>query len=98
MSDLGYVRRALSVLAFGYPPDRKTQHEIFAAAFADTQGRAVLDGKVTLHCTSEYPAPYEDVNPMGHGYPAQGVWVAGWPVRPQPRNQRRHRGASRAAL
>ena len=41
----------------------KPSTKSFAAAFADTQGRAVLDGKVTLlHCTSEYPAPYEDVN------------------------------------
>lgn len=64
MSDLDDVRRALSVLAFGYlGRTEKPSTKSFAAAFADTQGRAALDGKVTLlHCTSEYPAPFEDVN------------------------------------
>lgn len=64
MSDLDDVRRALGVLAFGYlGGGGKPGADSFAAAFADTQGRAMLAKKVTLlHCTTEYPAPYEDVN------------------------------------
>ncbi|MBM3580962.1 MAG: N-acetylneuraminate synthase [Alphaproteobacteria bacterium] len=64
MSDLDDVRRALGVLAFGYlDQGQRPGADSFAAAFADAQGRAALAGKVTLlHCTTEYPAPFEDVN------------------------------------
>jgi N-acetylneuraminate synthase len=64
MSDLDDVRRALGMLAFGYlGRDERPGADSFAAAFADARGRAMLAGNVTLlHCTSEYPAPFEDVN------------------------------------
>lgn len=64
MSDLDDVRRALSVLAFGYlGRTEKPSTESFAAAFVDAEGRTALAEKVTLlHCTSEYPAPFKDVN------------------------------------
>ena len=64
MASLGEIEEALGVLAFGYaqgnePPGRAA----FQAAYADTRRRAVLTEKVTLlHCTTEYPAPLEDVN------------------------------------
>lgn len=64
MSTLGEIEDALGVLAFGYlnlgiPPSR----EAFRTAYVSDQGQATLRTKVTLlHCTTEYPAPYPDVN------------------------------------
>ncbi len=70
MSTLKEVREALSVLAFGFideaqknkkriQPGQKT----FRQAFASKPGQSALKAKVTLlHCTTEYPCPFEDVN------------------------------------
>ena len=64
MSTLNEIEAALSVLAFGYlglgvPPGRRA----FQEAYRSPQGRALLDRNVTLlHCTTEYPAPLQDVN------------------------------------
>ncbi len=63
MSTLDEVKEALGVLAFGYmtADDEAPSPDAFRAAFVSA-GDA-LDGKVTLlHCTSEYPTPFEDVN------------------------------------
>ncbi|MBH0328291.1 hypothetical protein ABH14_00500 [Brevibacillus brevis] len=64
MSNLGEIEEALGVLAFGYlrfsqaPSIRE-----FQEAYASEEGQQVLREKVTLlHCTTEYPAPYVDVN------------------------------------
>jgi N-acetylneuraminate synthase len=65
MSTLGEVETALSVLAFGYTasPDAEPDLQKFGAAYAASAGRQALQGKVSLlHCTSEYPAPYPEVN------------------------------------
>jgi len=63
MSTLDEVRAALGVLAFGYLGLDGPSPARFAAAFASAEGRAVLAGKVSLlHCTTEYPAPFGDVN------------------------------------
>jgi N-acetylneuraminate synthase len=64
-STLDEVEQALAVLAFGYttPPAARPGAEAFAEAFATAAGRAALDAHVELmHCTSEYPAPYGEVN------------------------------------
>ena len=64
MATLDEVQEALSVLAFGYAgksgvPSRAA----FAAAWQESSVRAALTGKVTLlHCTTEYPAPFESAN------------------------------------
>lgn len=65
MSTLAEVRAALGVLAFGYvrtgtvPPSARS----FAAAACSSEGQAALLKNVTLlHCTSEYPVRFEDVN------------------------------------
>lgn len=64
MSTTAEVEAALGVLAFGYlrqggDPSR----ERFSAAYGSEAGRRVIREKVTvLHCTSEYPAPFSDVN------------------------------------
>lgn len=64
MCTLDDVEQALGVIAYGYlgpgaPPSRAS----FAEAFASKEGRSALTEKVTLlHATTEYPAPFEDVN------------------------------------
>lgn len=65
MATLDEVEAALGVLAFGWttganaPPGRAA----FAAAWASPAGRqAVRERAVVLHCTTEYPAPIDEVN------------------------------------
>jgi len=64
MGTLGEIEMALGVLAFGYlERNDRPSRAAFIDAFASPEGRAVLAGKVTLlHCTTEYPAPFSDVN------------------------------------
>lgn len=64
MSTLGDIETALGVLAFGYTnPQDKPSSEAFQAAYFSPEGRKALEDKVTLlHCTTEYPAPFNDVN------------------------------------
>lgn len=64
MSTLGEVETALGVLAFGYTcPHDEPSLDAFQSAYASAEGQQALRKKVTLlHCTTEYPAPFEDVN------------------------------------
>jgi sialic acid synthase SpsE len=64
MATLGEVETALSVLAFGYTRSDVIPGEAtFRAAYADPNGQRMLSERVTLlHCTTEYPAPYHEVN------------------------------------
>ena len=64
MSTLDEVEDALGVLAFGLSGARRPpQRPAFAKAYASRRGRAALRSAVViLHCTSEYPAPFADVN------------------------------------
>ncbi|MDQ8021295.1 MAG: N-acetylneuraminate synthase [Moraxellaceae bacterium] len=65
MSTLAEVEAALAVLAFGYSaaPDARPGTDAFQAAWASAAGQAALAGKVTLlHCTTEYPTPFDQVN------------------------------------
>ncbi|WP_050479717.1 N-acetylneuraminate synthase [Herbaspirillum rhizosphaerae] len=64
MSTLGEIEQALSVLAFGYC-DTGSAPSIaaFEEAYVSDAGRSALLANVTLlHCTTEYPAPFSDVN------------------------------------
>jgi len=58
------IREALGVLAFGYlGEDRAPSIPAFATAFDHMAGYRVLERHVTLlHCTTEYPAPFADLN------------------------------------
>ena len=64
MSNLDEVRQALGVLAFGYLNSTVVPNvEAFEDAFDSSAGQALLQKNVTLlHCTTEYPAPYQDIN------------------------------------
>lgn len=65
MSTLAEVEAALGVLAFGFvaPISAKPQRGDFQQAFASEAGQQALRDRVTiLHCTSEYPAPFDEVN------------------------------------
>lgn len=65
MSTLAEVEAALSVLAFGFtaPVTVTPQRGDFEQAFASDAGQQALRDRVTLlHCTTEYPAPFSEVN------------------------------------
>ncbi|MCX6027643.1 MAG: N-acetylneuraminate synthase family protein, partial [Chloroflexi bacterium] len=65
MSTLSEVEAALGVLAFGFtaPAEATPMSSDFDRAFASDDGQRSLRERVTLlHCTSEYPAPVEEVN------------------------------------
>lgn len=64
MSTLFEVEQALGVLAFGYlNSTEKPSRKAFRSAWNSEAGQAVLKEKVSLlHCTTEYPAPFSEVN------------------------------------
>ena len=63
MSTLGEIEQALSVIAYGLIDGSAPSISAFKAAFLSKEGQEALQGKVSLlHCTSQYPAPYEEVN------------------------------------
>ncbi len=64
MATLDEVREALGVLAFGWTREGAPRSRAdFAAALADERGaRAVRERVTVLQCTTEYPAPFADVN------------------------------------
>ncbi|HEX3047551.1 MAG TPA: N-acetylneuraminate synthase [Bacillota bacterium] len=64
MSTLGEVEAALGVLAFGYLSSKgQPSAAAFGQAYQSDEGQKQLQEKVTLlHCTTEYPAPFAEVN------------------------------------
>ena len=65
MATLGDIEIALGVLAFGYLNDKYKQpsRQTFLQAYCSDEGQKVLKEKVTLlHCTSEYPADFANIN------------------------------------
>lgn len=64
MATLSEIEQALSVIAFGYiNPEGNPTDEALQAAYFSEQGKQLLKDKVTLlHCTTEYPAPFNDIN------------------------------------
>jgi len=90
MSTLGEVERALGVLAFGYTnTNERPTVESFQAAYGSWEGQQSLRNQVILlHCTTEYPAPINEVNlkvidtmrcafglPVGYSDHTQGIIV-----------------------
>ncbi|CAM4089859.1 N-acetylneuraminate synthase [Vibrio neonatus] len=65
MATLSDIETALGVIAFGYTADINAEPSIlgFQEAYASEAGQKALKEKVTiLHCTTEYPAPMEEIN------------------------------------
>ena len=64
MATLAEIEQILSVIAFGYiNPEGNPTDEALQAAYFSEQGKQLLKEKVTLlHCTTEYPAPFKDIN------------------------------------
>ena len=63
MATLAEVEEALGVVAFGLLGSNEPSRAAFLTAFSSSEGRKVIKEKVTLlHCTTEYPAPIEDIN------------------------------------
>lgn len=64
MCTLGEIEDALGALAFGFlGREEAPSLKSFRNVFASDEGQKILMKKVSLlHCTSEYPAPLEDVN------------------------------------
>ncbi len=92
MSTLAEVEAALGVLAFGFtqPLDATPDRDAFARAFTANTSQEALRQRVTLlHCTTEYPAPYAEVNlramdtlatafelPVGYSDHTRGIHIA----------------------
>lgn len=65
MATLAEVEAALGVLAFGWTDGGSTlpTRSAFECAYASDDGQDVLHRQVRLlHCTTEYPAPFAEVN------------------------------------
>lgn len=65
MATLAEVEAALGVLAFGFLREENMAPsvEAFQAAYHSSDGQEKLTEKVCLlHCTTEYPAPFDEVN------------------------------------
>lgn len=65
MATLSEIEAALGVIAFGYTTsvDEKPCIDAFERAYATAEGQKALKEKVTiLHCTTEYPAPMNEIN------------------------------------
>jgi N-acetylneuraminate synthase len=68
MANMDEIARALGVLAFGYLGLEVPGVPAFDEAYAAADGKRILADKVCLlHCTTEYPAPFADIdlNAMG---------------------------------
>tara|TARA_R110001583_G_C5654287_1_gene409041 strand:+ start:2731 stop:3798 length:1068 start_codon:yes stop_codon:yes gene_type:complete len=91
MATLSDIEKTLGVIAFGYtrPIDSIPSEEAFHNAYFSDAGQKALRGKVTvLHCTTEYPAPLNDINlnamdtihqafklPIGYSDHSEGILV-----------------------
>lgn len=65
MATLAEIETALGVIAFGYVAKKteKPSIQAFEKAYYSELGQKILKDKVTiLHCTTEYPAPLQDIN------------------------------------
>jgi len=64
MSTLAEIETALGVLAFGFcASNEQPGRDSFRLAYSSDQGQQALRQRVTLlHCTTEYPAPFDEVN------------------------------------
>ena len=91
MSSLSDIETALGILALGYiGGHRKPSRAAFSHAYYSDKGQQALKKMVILlHCTTEYPTPFEDVNlkamdimrsafglPVGYSDHTKGIAIA----------------------
>ncbi|WP_417665702.1 N-acetylneuraminate synthase [Pseudidiomarina sp.] len=65
MATMAEIEAVLGVIAFGYLNSKESNptRADFEAAYASDAGQHILREKVSvLHCTTEYPAPMEEIN------------------------------------
>ena len=65
MATLAEIETALGIIAFGFIENKaeKPSIQAFENAYYSELGQKLLKEKVTiLHCTTEYPAPMQDIN------------------------------------
>ncbi|MGE6433028.1 N-acetylneuraminate synthase [Shewanella baltica] len=65
MATLADIESVLGVIAFGYISEQTAvpSETLFQQAYASKAGQLALKRKVTLlHCTTEYPAPMDEIN------------------------------------
>lgn len=63
MATVSEIEEALGVLAFGYLHRDNPNRRAFREAFRSDAGFKFLQERVTLlHCTTEYPAPFSEIN------------------------------------
>lgn len=63
MANMDEITQALGVLACGYIGMKATGPGAFEEAYASADGKRLLAKNVMLlHCTTEYPAPFEDID------------------------------------
>ncbi|EKK6033996.1 N-acetylneuraminate synthase [Salmonella enterica] len=91
MATLAEIEAALGVIAFGYTAadDAVPGREAFEEAYASNAGQQALKEKVIiLHCTTEYPAPINEINlrvmdtlrsafglPVGYSAHSEGIII-----------------------
>jgi N-acetylneuraminate synthase len=91
MATVSEIEAALSVLAFGFTAaaDARPGRAAFEQAWASAAGQQALrERAVLLHCTTEYPAPVDEVNlramdslgaafgvPMGYSDHTRGIHI-----------------------
>lgn len=66
MATLDEIEQALGVIAYGFLPEdnrRRPDRQLFTEAYEDARLTGALRERVTLlHCTTEYPAPVDQIN------------------------------------
>jgi len=65
MATMAEIESVLGVIAYGYlnPNAKQATRADFETAYASDSGQKILREKVTvLHCTTEYPAPMDEIN------------------------------------
>lgn len=63
MTTLCEVEDALGVIVYGLLKGKEPSRQAFKTAYASYEGQEKLKKKVTLlHCTTEYPAPIDEIN------------------------------------
>lgn len=63
MANMDEIRQALTVLAYGMTEGRYPSKSAFTEAYESEEGQTALRDRVMLlHCTTQYPAPFESIN------------------------------------